>query len=189
MIFPGQKKGEYVEFIFRKHWIVHIRAFLLFWVIGITPATAFIFTVAHLTASKGEYFSLAIIFTLSYLSTALQYALIKWLNDDLDFLVVTNERVIDITQINFLNRDVSECTLDQIQDVQGEINGFLGTMLEYGTIQVHTANDTAIFDIDTVAQPLRSASMILEFVKKGKAYHDYRGHAKSFKEKIFSLFN
>jgi hypothetical protein len=188
MIFPGQKKGEYIEFVFRKHWIVHVRAILHFMVIGVNPTLLLFFVLSKFDAISDKYYPLLIMFVCTYIAFAMQYSLIKWLNDDLDFLIITNERVIDITQIDFLSRDTSECTLDQIQDVIGEVIGIIGTLFNCGTVHIHTANDNAIFDLDVLSDPLRAASMILSFVKKGKAYRDYKKHSMGFKERILSLF-
>lgn len=183
--FPGQRPQERVEYVFRRHWIIHLIALARFFFVGVLPTMGIFYLASYL--AKSDFYPLLIAFALLLLVFAIQYSLVAWINDDLDFLVVTNERVIDITQISLLERENAEADLRQIQDVSGKTKGILGTVLNYGDVFVRTANDISVFDLHTVAHPAETASQILDYVKKGeveKIQHYYKREGKTLKEKI-----
>ncbi len=187
--FPGQRNGEKVEMILRKHWIIHVYALLRFLFIGIAPALIMVFLISRFMHSGNGFFDLSLAFLFAFLSFTLLYSLICWLNDDLDIVVVTNERVIDITQVTLLDRDTSEASLRQIQDVKGQIKGILGTILTFGTISVRTANDISVFELDHVHRPILNSSKIMSYIKTG-AYikvrkdESYKKHLQSSRKRI-----
>jgi|GEM_PF-2891166 len=55
----------------------------------------------------------------------MQYVFVQWLNNELDILIVTNKRIIEYDQIKFLNRKVSQASIDQIQEVRATTSGII----------------------------------------------------------------
>lgn len=163
--FPGQHEKEFVRMILRKHWIIHFYATMRFIFVGILPAVGILYLLFTFLNLHNRFFPLAIAFIMLFLVFALLYTLVTWLNDDLDIIVVTNERVVDITQITLLSRNTSEAHLEQIQDVKGQIEGFLGTILNFGTVSVRTANDVSIFELNHVYDPIKNSGKITTFLK------------------------
>ncbi|MCB9806748.1 hypothetical protein H6768_02475 [Candidatus Peribacteria bacterium] len=47
----------------------------------------------------------------------LQYIFVHWVNNELDLLIVTNRRIIAYDQIKFLDRKMSQTTIDLVQEV------------------------------------------------------------------------
>jgi uncharacterized membrane protein YdbT with pleckstrin-like domain len=57
----------------------------------------------------------------------------------LDQWIVTNERIIDINQKDFWNREISSLFLSRIQNVETEVQGFFNTIFGFGTVSVESA--------------------------------------------------
>lgn len=60
-------------------------------------------------------------------------------NHFLDEWVITNERVIDVNQRNFWNRQVDSLFLYRVQNVETEVDGVFGTLFGFGTVSVESA--------------------------------------------------
>jgi len=57
----------------------------------------------------------------------------------LDQWIVTNERIIDVNQKSFWDREVSSLFLDRVQNVEVEISGVFGTLFGFGTVDIESA--------------------------------------------------
>lgn len=62
-----------------------------------------------------------------------------FINYFLDQWIVTTERVIDINQKSFWERDISSLFLSRIQNVETKIEGFFYTIFGFGTVSVESA--------------------------------------------------
>lgn len=147
-LFPGQKNDEKILLITRRHWFVLARnlivVFLLSFLVIFLPDTPFMNFVKAILLM----FLLAALFTI----IVLYY---------LNMQIVTNLRIVDITQKNLFNHEVSEMRLERIQDVTAEIIGVFGTILNYGHVHVQTAGETERFEFDYIPDPEAVAKLIL----------------------------
>lgn len=46
-----------------------------------------------------------------------QYIFVQWVNQELDLLIVTNRRIICFDQVKFLDRKMTQTTIDLVQEV------------------------------------------------------------------------
>lgn len=91
---------------------------------------------------------------------------INWLNYDLDLFIFTNNRIVCIEQIAFLNRSVGETTLDKVQEVNIETKGLLASLFDYGTLKIMTAGSTQSFDMTLCPRPMKHSRYINNLVDK-----------------------
>ena len=145
-------KNERVVLQVRKYWITllgpGIRVFLAIFLPGIF--LDFIF----------KHLILLVLF-LAWFAFVLGYALyysIRWYYDS---FIITNKRIIDIDQKGVFSRTVSETTFERVQDATYEVKGFLGTMLDYGTVKVQTAGAEETIELTHVHHPKRVQDQIL----------------------------
>jgi hypothetical protein len=161
--FPGQQEGEEIYLLVREHWMVFFLRFLswlifaailLFsdWAIGkYAPALQNAPCVTYVNLVKSVY--------LMFLMLGL---LIMWVIYYLNVQIITNQRVVDITQNSLLHHTVSELHLSRIEDVTAETMGVFGTLLDYGNVYVQTAGETERFVFSCVPNPNRVEKLILD---------------------------
>lgn len=85
----------------------------------------------------------------------------------LDQWIVTNERIIDINQVDFWNREISSLFLSRIQNVETEIDGFFHTLFGFGTVSVESAGaEVGRVRMAGLARPNHVRDLILREIAK-----------------------
>ena len=165
--FPGQHDDEQVILFLRRHWFIFLRRliFVILSIIVLVLIYAF-FNFLESGFAQSDYYNL-LLFAES-LGTLFIWNLffILWIDFYLDAWIVTNERIINISQKGFFNRDISELRLTKIQDVTSEIVGFVPTILGYGNIYVQTAAETERFTFHQIPDPNEVKNIIVRLQEK-----------------------
>lgn len=155
--FEDQLEGEHVLFIFRKHPVVMRRGLvlgLLGPLIGVLPAAirpelGFGWFLGGLGAGcivGGLLFSPS------------------WIAWFYSVFIVTDQRLIQITQKGLFHRSVVDLSLGQIQMVNYEISGLQQTLLGFGTIMMQTyVGDLIIHDVH---HPSRIQRRLLKILRE-----------------------
>ena len=87
----------------------------------------------------------------------------------LDIWVVTNHRILNITQSGLFHRKVSELRLYRVQDATASIGGLLHTLFNFGTIQIQTAGETSHFVFEDIPDPQEVTKTILRLVEEDRS--------------------
>jgi hypothetical protein len=165
--FPGKHDNEQVILFLRRHWFVFLMRLLLiiFSIIGLVLIYVF-FNLLSSDFAQSDYYNL-LLFAES-LGTLFIWNLffILWIDFYLDAWIVTDERIINIDQKGFFNRDISELKLTKIQDVTSEISGVIPTLLNYGDIHVQTAAEKERFFFIQIPNPNEVKNMIVRLQEK-----------------------
>lgn len=148
------RPGEKVEMVIKRHWIVFIWLFISF-------ILANLLTVLIWAIFPNEFWVLLIV--IQWLVSSLIFY-IQWLNVELDLFIVTNNRIIWVEQISFLNRTISEANLGQVQEVNSQTKGLLSNLLDYGSILVQTAWTASNFDMHFAPHAFANSRQILNIV-------------------------
>ncbi|MBN2087914.1 PH domain-containing protein [Candidatus Peregrinibacteria bacterium] len=173
--FPGQRPDEKVLMVIRKHPIVYIRIVMAFIVTAVIPLMIFLILWFRYYSFSGHLtVSISIsLMACAFLLIGLLITAIAWLNEEFDLFILTDERLIDITQVSFLKRTVASTPLKQIQDTTSNVDGVLATLLNYGNIEVQTAaGDASKFEIDRVPDPAFIARKILNYARESRGEAD-----------------
>jgi hypothetical protein len=154
-IFPDQLDGEEVLFMFRKHPIVMRKGLVLCMLgplLGVLPAAIFP------QLGFGWFFGgLAGGFVVGAL-----IMLPSWINWYYSMYIVTDRRLIQITQRGLFKKSFVDLGLSQIQSLNYEINGLQATLLGYGTILVQTyVGDLVIHEVHHPAKLYKKLITIL----------------------------
>jgi uncharacterized membrane protein YdbT with pleckstrin-like domain len=127
--FPGQHPGEKVYLVFRQHPIVmRIRL-----IICLTIVTLFAVPLAFWPLARWPWWSLLIGLIVALL--VFGHRFIGWY---FSVFILTEERLIQISQKGFFNRKVVDIGLNKIQNINYEVKGLQATMFGFGTITVQT---------------------------------------------------
>ncbi|MEK9159909.1 MAG: hypothetical protein AAB383_04230 [Patescibacteria group bacterium] len=171
--FPGQKPGENIQLVIRKHWIIDFKIAAYLLVIGLLPLVLSV--PAGFLAWDGHFNDIFVLtslgFTLYFLAILL-IGYVKWLNEELDIIVATDTRIISHEQIDLFHRTVSEANLGQMQDVTGIQKGFLQSILHYGNIEIQTSASDVFFIIKHVSNPYENARALLDLRDRITPHHD-----------------
>ena len=151
--FPDQFDDEEMLLLFRKHPIVMRRAIIvasLALLVSVLPALIWpTFTVFFGGLGIGFGLAFAIMF----------YSWIGW---NFSVYIVTDQRLIQMTQKGFWKRSLVDIGLDKIQTISYEVNGFQESLLGFGTIVVQTfVGELVIHDVHHPRKIQKQMSHIL----------------------------
>ncbi|HKU19227.1 MAG TPA: PH domain-containing protein [Candidatus Saccharimonadales bacterium] len=153
--FDDQFEDEEVLFVFHKHPIVMRRGLIfagLAVLLGTVPSLF-----------KPEY-SVYFIGLLCGLGLGLLLFLPSWIEWHFSVFIITNQRLIQITQKGLFHRSVIDMGLNQIQMVNYEVAGIQETVLGFGTIMMQTfVGDLVIHEI---GHPAKIQKKILEILRE-----------------------
>lgn len=127
--FEGQRPGEEVLFVFRRHIIAMRKGFYL--LLGCLVVTA----IPVLIWQDNLYMLYAPLAGLILGLILFSYHLIMWY---FTVWIITNQRLRQVTQKGFFGKDVVELRLSKIQNISYNIPGFSGEVFGYGTIVLQT---------------------------------------------------
>lgn len=149
------KSDEHVLTVARKHWFIFLVQILGLAIIFFIPFF-FIPILSVFISAGGETVAIPAGYGLFFMSLwALllwQILFSKWTDYYYDVWVITNWRIIDIDQKGFYRRNVATIlNLDHIEDITTEEEGFFGSILGYGSLQVQTASASKEFTMPSIA--------------------------------------
>jgi hypothetical protein len=127
--FDGQREGEQLLFIFRRHIIAMRKGF---WLLLIPFALGSI-PVFIWPSNVQVYLSPVVGFLLGLL--LFSYHFLMWFYT---IYIVSDQRLRQVTQKGFFGKDVVELGLSKIQSISYNIPGFSGEVLGFGTIVIQT---------------------------------------------------
>lgn len=151
--FEDQLDDEEVLFVFRKHPVVMRKGLvisLFALLLGVLPSLVKPDYI-YLFGGLGVGFVLAILVFMP-----------SWISWHYSVFIVTDQRLIQITQKGLWKRSVVDIGLPQIQMVNYEVGGLQETLLGFGTIMMQTfVGDLIIHDVHHPAKIQKQLLMIL----------------------------
>jgi hypothetical protein len=83
--------------------------------------------------------------------------------------IITNQRIVEMEQQGFFNREVSSLLLGRVQDITIDTRGLMHSLLDIGDINVQTAGAIDRFTMGNVPHPARLRDLILACVPGGRS--------------------
>lgn len=158
----NMRPWEKINMVIRRHWIVYVFLFLYFlWALLLSVVLYSFFWFHPLNNMVN---------IILWMSFSL-FLYVEWINHELDLYVVTNNRVIGIEQISFLDRTVSECSLWQIQEVNSQTKWLLANILNYWSLSVQTAWSTTTMKMIYAPDSMQKARILLNIVDDYRDNH------------------
>ncbi|MGB9680920.1 MAG: hypothetical protein ACPLYC_01820 [Minisyncoccia bacterium] len=165
---PKLRADEKIEIFLRKHTMFLIVPLAVIIAIIIIP-TIFIFylVISIHFFNQPPIKNILIIIVSSYSLIMCGYALYIWFRYYFSYLIVTNQRLIEIEQKGLFIRNTSELELVRIEDVKALIHGVLATFFHYGDVLVETAGATTEnFLFEKIPHASYVSSKILELSQR-----------------------
>ncbi len=129
MEFEGQRKGEEVIYVFRRHIFTAIKGFLWFIVVtalGLIPM--------FIWPDNGQLFFVWLIFV----GVGVLGAAYSWTLWHFSFYIVTNQRLRQVRQKGLFNKSVVDLELGDIMNMSYGVHGLFATIFDYGAILIQT---------------------------------------------------
>jgi uncharacterized membrane protein YdbT with pleckstrin-like domain len=165
--FSGQKPGEQILLIVRRHWINIAYQFFSIFLLVLLLFGCHAFLPELLPALQDEAFRGLFLFgeNLFALFIWILFFLI-WVDYYLDVWIVTNFRVVNIEQHGLFRRTVSELEFSRIQDITTEVSGVIPTFFNYGDVFIQTAGETIRFQFRQVPDPYMIKDLLMNMQKQ-----------------------
>lgn len=166
-LFPSQLESETVYMVVREHW-VGLFLKIAIWIFFAAILVLFNrFALTYLPALfEGRWGQITTLFTQVYtlfltLSLFLIFA-IYYLNVQ----IITNIRIVDITQTGLFSHTISELHIDKIEDATSNTKGILGTIFNFGDVYIQTAGTVERFEFENIPNPAEIEKLILDLYEK-----------------------
>lgn len=129
MEFEGQREGEEVMYVFRRHFLTAAKGIV--WLIlmtglGVVPML--------LWPDNGQMFFVWMVF----FGVGILGALYSWMLWYFSFYIVTNQRLRQTRQKGLFNKTVVDLELNKIMNMSYGVRGVFATMFNYGAILIQT---------------------------------------------------
>lgn len=153
--FPGQREGEEVELIFRRHIMTAWRGvlWLLIWgLIGAIPMVLW---------RDDQRMFFVWLGCLGVGVVGMLYVYMLW---HFSYYLVTNQRVRQVRQKGLFRKTVVDLGLDKVQSISYEVPGVMGGMLGYGTLLLQT--QVGNMRISMVRKPEKTYNILQDLAEK-----------------------
>lgn len=164
--FPSQEKEEKVFLLIRKHWFKYV-IFVYLVVLALIPVIGLFiyFSLANVVLSAESTVFLIILMSVYFL-LLIGVELYGFVNYYLDVYIVTDRRLVDISQKGLFRREISELHLRQVQDVSAHVDGVPETLFHFGNVFIQTAGETKNFIFESIPHPYAVAKQIVDLHEK-----------------------
>jgi uncharacterized membrane protein YdbT with pleckstrin-like domain len=161
--FADQFEDEEVLFVFRKHPIVMRKGLVIAAVAMLVGPLGTLGLIYARPESPPSMLFFFMSFVLSLILAAIVF-LPSWISWHFSVFIVTDKRLIQITQKGMFSRSVVDMGLNQIQMVNYQVAGLQETLLGFGTIMMQTfVGDLVIHEI---AHPAKIQKKLLEILRE-----------------------
>ena len=130
MIFDGQREGEEVQFVFRRHFLT-AKSGVIFLILMIMIGVGLTLLWPNNMMIFETFLALILVGILGFL-----YSYMLWY---FSIYIVTNQRIRQISQRGLFKKSVVDLGLDKIQSIYYGVNGIRAGLMGYGTIVIQTA--------------------------------------------------
>jgi hypothetical protein len=159
--FETKDENEKIILMLRQHPIINVK-----WI----AITLLLLTGPTILNALGVFSLLPVgfplVISMSWYLVTSAYAIEGFLNWYFNVFFITTDGVVDVDFFNLIDKRISEADLDKIQDVTYTTKGVLGTMLNYGDVQVQTAAEITEFRFESVPNPEKVAKILDDLIDK-----------------------
>ena len=162
--FLSLDEDEQSLLIVNKDWLIYVPIWLKL-IVGIL----FPIGLLYMFTNRFPVYALFVGYSL-YFPFLMLYIAAIWMDESFDLMLITNKRVIIVSQVRFMVREVLQAPLKQIQNVQVKSPGLWHNLLNYGDLVLETAGNSPNFIMTHVENPSRTADRILKILSHATSH-------------------
>lgn len=160
--------GEHLVKEVRKHWLLFFADLVPFAILVIVPlAIPNALRSAVALERFADYFNystpLARVVLASWWLLVWGAAFNSFTKYFLNAWILTNQRVVEIKQFSFFDREVSSLFLNRIEDVTTDTSGVVDSLLDIGDINAQTAGTVDRFTMRGIPHPAQLRDIMLRY--------------------------
>jgi hypothetical protein len=161
--FETEHEREEIVLMLRQHPIVNLKWIFITLLLLTGPTFLGMFGIFSLLPT-----GFPLVISMAWYLVTSAYAIEGFLNWYFNVFFITTDGIIDVDFFNLVDKRVSQADLEMVQDVTYSTNGVLGTMLNYGNVQVQTAAEVTEFRFELVPNPEKVARVLEDLMEKHK---------------------
>jgi hypothetical protein len=169
-VIPNQRDSEKIFVFVRKRIISFLPQIIIFIFLIFAPIAALLFSffsgAATTTSQLGR--DLVILVMMAYYLSTVTFIISTWVSFYYDVLVISDERIVEISQNTLFNRSINELVFEQIEDVSSSIKGVLNTIFDSGILDIQTAGSQRNFVIKDIGRVNDIVAIILDLSGQAK---------------------
>jgi len=154
------KEQERIITVVRNHWLVSLGGWIAAFLF---VAAAFFLMLPLFKAGWQGLAGFALLNGIGLFVAARTFVAWHW-----NAFIITSVRVVDVGQKGFFDRTVSEATYENIQNVSYKVQGVIGTLFRFGTIEIQTASNAVTLALEAPANPKDVHHLITECIARHK---------------------
>ncbi len=143
-----QDRDEETILFLRRHLITNVGWMVLILGLIIVPIIAFSFFPLSFIPLNFRVMGVIGWYLLTF-----AFAFERFLSWLFNVYIVTDERIIDMSFVNILHKDVSETKIDRIQDISSKTSGFVRSFFRFGDVHIQTAGSLPEICFEAVPYP------------------------------------
>lgn len=172
LVFETQDPNEKVYVLVRAHWLTNIGWFVRNLFLAILPFVLIPFlgnigVIIDISFISNKALTIVGLLYYSFIFTSIVSNFIDWYFDP---FIVTDQRIMDYDYKPYGNYNVSEVSLQDIQDVKERSAGLIGDIFNYGNVYVYSASDASEMECKNVPSPTRVRDIITDLSNVAKTY-------------------
>lgn len=157
--FESQDPDERIVLFVRKHPITNIGWIATAIILGILPLLLRFIPLIDFFPERFQLMSVVAWYVL-----LMGYVLENFLSWFFNVNIFTDERIIDIDFYSLIYKKISTAQIDRVEDVTSSIGGFLGSVLNYGTVDIQTAAQERELSFEQVPSPEKVMRVLNELI-------------------------
>ncbi len=157
--FEIRERKEKIVLLLRRHPITNVAWILIAILMIIAPLTLSVFPLLSFLPSNFQFIAVLV----WYLITT-AFVLESFLTWFFNVNIITDERIVDIDFHNLIYKEVSDCKIDNIQDVTYKMGGVVRTIFNYGDVYIQTAAEVPAFEFLAVPKPSKVARVLQDLI-------------------------
>ncbi|MBN1162809.1 hypothetical protein JXA34_03665 [Patescibacteria group bacterium] len=164
--YDGEDKGERILYVMRSAFLTNYKWLTLTIIMILAPFLMDIFLATlkfdgRMLLKPG----FIVMFTLFWYTGTFGYFLTKFLLWYFNVYIITTKKIVDMDFRGLFYKNISEATLDNIEDVTSTVKGTFGVVFNIGNVFIQTAAETREFEFEGVHDPAKVRDIISDLVR------------------------
>lgn len=166
-------EGEEMLYVDRQHWLVLLRNIFVEGVAILAILVLTIFLWTYFAGQTWQSWLLLLLLLLIWPVVSLLIDFFQWFNRK---YIVTNWRVIQLSGV--INKDVIDSSLEKVNDIE-LTQSFFGRIFNFGTVEILTASEIGVNKFQTIREPVKFKTVIVNAKEQLGHDDDHVGYAKT----------